>query len=235
MKSFLKENFPGLVTLKHTIEKNIAYLNLNLRSRERIFSGYYTSNKWKDAHSRSGEGSNLEVTAALRAALPGLFAQYSIKSVVDVPCGDFFWMKQVDLSAVDYTGGDIVQAMIDDNNAQYKKENIRFQFIDLCESVPPRGDLFICRDALVHMSFKDAQKALRNIKASGSKYLFTTTFTNRTENIDIATGMWRTLNFSLPPFNFPAPLFLLDEQYNRQEGRYADKHMALWRLDDLTL
>ncbi len=235
MKSFLKENFPGLVTLKHTIEKNIAYLNLNLRSRERIFSGYYTSNKWKDAHSRSGEGSNLEVTAALRAALPGLFAQYGIKSVVDVPCGDFFWMKQADLSGVDYTGGDIVQAMIDDNNARYRKENIRFQFIDLCESVPPRGDLFICRDALVHMSFKDVQSALRNIKASGSKYLFTTTFTNRTENADIATGMWRTLNFSLPPFSFPAPLLLLDERYHGQEGRYADKHMALWRLDDLTL
>jgi hypothetical protein len=234
MKSFLKENFPGLVKIKRNIEKNIAYLNLNLRSRERIFSGYYTSNRWKDAHSRSGEGSNMEVTAALRAALPDIFQRYSIKSVVDVPCGDFFWMKNVDLSTVDYTGGDIVQPMIDDNNARYQKPNVRFRFIDLCETVPPCGDLFICRDALVHMSFKDIEKALRNIKASGSKYLFTTTFTNRTENADIATGMWRTLNFALPPFNFPPPLLSLDEKYNGQEGRYADKHMALWRLSDLT-
>lgn len=235
MKSYLKQNFPVLVELKRSVEKNIAYLNLNLRSRKSIFSSYYNTNKWKDSHSRSGEGSNMEVTAALRAALPAIFKDYDIRSVTDVPCGDFFWMKEVDLSSVDYTGGDIVPAMIDDNNRLYQKENIRFRFIDLCEDVPPRADLFICRDALVHMSFKDVEKALRNIKASGSKYLFTTTFTSRTENTDIATGMWRTLNFALPPYNFPTPLLSLDEQYKGQEGRYADKHMALWRLDDLNI
>ena len=56
MKSFLKENFSGLTKVRRNIEKNIAYLNVNPRDRERIISGYYTPNGCKGTHSRPCEG-----------------------------------------------------------------------------------------------------------------------------------------------------------------------------------
>jgi hypothetical protein len=36
--------------------------------------------------------------------------------MLDAPCGDFNWMKEVDLSAVHYTGGDIVEPLVNSNH-----------------------------------------------------------------------------------------------------------------------
>jgi hypothetical protein len=44
---------------------------------------------------------------------------------------------------------------------------------------------------------------------------------------------WRQLNFQIPPFNFPPPLKLIDEKCAESGGIFADKHLALWELDDL--
>jgi hypothetical protein len=41
------------------------------------------------------------------------------------------------------------------------------------------------------------------------------------------------LNLQLPPFNFPAPLRLIEENCTEDGGKYADKSLGLWRLSDL--
>ncbi|MCX8509667.1 MAG: hypothetical protein ORN49_12460, partial [Rhodobacteraceae bacterium] len=56
---------------------------------------------------RSGPGSDMAATARLRAALPGVFQRYGVKTFFDAPCGDWFWMQHVDLSALSYIGADI--------------------------------------------------------------------------------------------------------------------------------
>ena len=47
-------------------------LALRLASPEQRFAGFYVNNAWQGQESRSGWGSDLEQTAALRSALPDL-------------------------------------------------------------------------------------------------------------------------------------------------------------------
>jgi hypothetical protein len=65
------------------------------------------------------------------------------------------------------------------------------------------------------------------------KYLLTTHYASDRANDDICTGRWRPLNLTRPPFNFPPPLFVIDEECTEADGRYKDKRLALWRLEDL--
>jgi glycosyltransferase involved in cell wall biosynthesis len=50
---------------------------------------------------------------------------------------------------------------------------------------------------------------------------------------DILFGNWHPLNLMAPPFNFPPPIQLLNEQCTEDNGNYIDKSLALWKLDDL--
>jgi hypothetical protein len=62
--------------------------------------------------SRSGTGSTMEQTAHIRAALAQLFEELGIKTLLDVPCGDFHWMRHINISNMHYIGGDIVADMV---------------------------------------------------------------------------------------------------------------------------
>lgn len=84
-------------------------------ARRRRFEEYYASNYWRDQESRSGRGSNLAETHAVRAALPPLCRELGAHSLLDVPCGDFHWMRLVEFEGVSYTGADIVAPLIEAN------------------------------------------------------------------------------------------------------------------------
>src|SRR5262249_226159 len=104
---------------------------------------------------------------------------------------------------------------------------------DVTSDKLPGADIILSRDLLVHLSFRDIAAALENFKQSMSEYLLTTTFPRTTRNIDILSGDWRPINLQLPPFNFPEPLRLINENCTEHGGRYADKSLGLWKLDDL--
>ena len=165
--------------------------------------------------------------------LPVVFADLNIRTVLDVPCGDFNWMKLVEMGNVDYTGSDIVAELIRKNAQQYENKNIRFRQLNLIEDELPKVDLIFCRDCLVHFSYKDVFRALGNMCSSGSMYLLTTTFTDRRDNRDIATGQWRPLNMELAPIALPPPLRTINEECTEIDGAFKDKSLALWRLADI--
>ena len=75
--------------------------------------------------------------------------------------------------------------------------------------------------------------ALNNLCSSKSKYLLTTTFTERTVNIDITTGEWRVLNLETSPFMLPRPLKIINEKCMENEGDYTDKALGLWKIADI--
>ena len=87
----------------------------------------------------------------------------------------------------------------------------------------------------MHLSIADICSALGNIKSSQIAYLLTTTFPNCEENEDITTGDWRLLNLEKPPFNFPTPLRLINEQCSESGGLYRDKSLGLWQVQDIPL
>jgi SAM-dependent methyltransferase len=200
------------------------------KSMEEIFTDIYHHNQATLAGSPSGPGSDLENTRVLQEQLPRLFNKLGVTSLLDIPCGDFNWMRFVDLQGVDYVGADIVEALVLDNQDRYTREGISFIQLDLLEEELPRVDLVLCRDCLVHFSFMDGLRALRNISQSGSKYAMITHFIEREVNIDIPTGSWRPLNLEIAPFILPEPLEILSEGYAGNEGQYQDKSLAVWKV-----
>src|SRR5471032_3277523 len=118
----------------------------------------------------SGQGSDLAQTAAIRAALPGLLKQLGARTMLDAPCGDFFWMKEVPLELERYIGADIVPALIAENTKKYANPAREFQVLDLTRHALPAVDVIFCRDCLVHLPFEAIAAALANIKKSGSRY-----------------------------------------------------------------
>ena len=202
-------------------------------SMPQIFTQIFERNVWLGEESRSGQGSDMTQTEIVRRALPDLIRQFGVKTMLDVPCGDFNWMRTVDLD-VDYIGGDIVPALIDSNNRQYASPTRCFRILDACSDALPTVDLVFCRDLLVHLSFDHAERALANIQRSGSGYLLTTTFSDRQSNANVQTGQWRPLNLRLTPFNLPEPLMIINEGCTEWDGAWADKCLGLWRLADIS-
>jgi glycosyltransferase involved in cell wall biosynthesis/SAM-dependent methyltransferase len=205
------------------------------RSARAHFTRIYEGNIFGSRESHSGEGSTLEQTAAIRREIPALLRELGAKSLLDAPCGDFNWLREAELGVERYIGVDIVRDLVAADQRRYGRAGREFQCRDLIRDPLPAADVILCRDCLVHLNFRDARQMLRNFRRSGSRYLLTTTFTGRGENVDLTGSMlWRTLNLQRAPFNFPAPLHLINENCTEAGGAYADKCLGLWRLEGLS-
>lgn len=204
-------------------------------SLKQKFSEIYDGNVFGGKVSRSGAGSDLVQTAVIRAELPALVKKLGVRSFMDAPCGDWYWMRSTELGVESYIGVDIVEAMIEMNQRHFGNAKTSFRCLNLVEDSLPPVDLVFSRDCLVHLSFADAEKAIANFKKSGSKYLLTTTFCTRDSNNDLVgkDSFWRPLNLQLAPFNFPPPLLIINERCTEDNGIYGDKCLGLWLLSDI--
>jgi len=155
--------------------------------------------------------------------------------MLDIPCGDFNWMRNVDLKGISYIGADIVAELVVANQKSNNSEQFRFELLNMVEDTLPKVDLILARDCLVHFSYDDTRKALANIVSSRSKYLLSTSFVNRERNYNIATGEWRPINLNLSPYNFPESEMILNENCTQDDGAYPDKSLLLWKVKDLSL
>ncbi len=198
------------------------------KSVQEIFIEIYEKGYWRTAETVSGNGSDLGETETLRRELPGLLQKFGIKTLLDLPCGDFNWMRHTDLSGIQYIGADIVPEMIAANNQKFSAPNINFRKLDLITDPLPLVDCILVRDCLVHLSLDQIEQAIKNLKRSGSQFLLTTSFPEVAKNDDIQTGYWRTLNLEIEPFGFPEPLAVLFENCTEEGG--TDKSLMLWRL-----
>lgn len=203
------------------------------KSTEEIFTDIYTNNAWHGKDSSSGTGSDLHQTRVIAEELPGLITDLGVSTMLDIPCGDFHWMKRVDLSHIEYIGADIVNELIRINNNQFGKDCVCFQKLNLIEDRLPQVDMIFCRDCLVHFSYTDIFRALKNMCKNHAEYILTTTFTEKRQNFDIETGRWRPLNLELAPFMLPPPLKIIEEGCTEDEGAYTDKALGLWRSADI--
>jgi len=213
----------------------IKYKNRS-KNMQMIFTEIYQHNLWSSDESFSGVGSTLSATQFVVTGLNNIIDELNIESMLDIPCGDFNWMKNVNINNLKYIGADIVCQIIEDNQKKYGADNIQFIQMNLIEDKLPTVDLILCRDCLVHLSFKDIWYSLKNISETQSTYLVTTTFTDRYKNYDIATGLWRPLNLEADPFYFPRPLILIQEQKDiKDTSEFGDKCLGVWKIEDIRL
>lgn len=209
--------------------------------RTEFFRKVFEDNTWADTESRSGLGSNLAATTRVRTDLPAVLRYYKIRSMLDAPCGDFFWMKTVDLGQTAYIGGDIVPDIIASNTQLHAKANRRFAVTDLVEDDLPDVDLIFCRDCFIHFSTDLIFRTLRNMVRSKARYVMMTHDVSLAryesvgwKNIDLdsptdeVSFTFRPLNLTLPPFNLPPPIFAINEG-NWDNG----KVLGMWTTDQI--
>jgi len=229
---------PRTVAERRFAERATELTRLDLPAR---FARMYETNLWDNTESRSGDGSSLASTAGVRADLPNLLRRLHVRRLLDVPCGDFHWMAHVDLAGagvIAYVGGDVVDAIVEANNARYGDAARRFVRVDLTSGPLPvvagqAADAVLCRDCLVHLSFANIGRAMGVIRGSSVRYFITTTFLEQSVNIDIVDGNWRPLNLERAPFNLPSPVAVLVEGCEEEGGAFADKALGVWRAEDL--
>lgn len=201
---------------------------------DKIFLEIWKNNTWTGTESMSGPGSSLYQTRELRKILPKILKDLEIKTFLDIPCGDFSWMKHVSMNFLkEHVGADIVPQIIEKNTKLYSTKKRRFRVLDLTSDKLGKFDLIFIRDGLVHLSYEDIFRSINNLRGSKSSYLLTSTFPNTQENENIITGYWRPINLEQTPFNFPKPILVINEKCTEGNGAYRDKSMGLWRIKDL--
>jgi hypothetical protein len=214
------------------LKNKFSHLKVRLLRRKTIFSHIYKSGGFSIGNEPlSGSGATLSQTKSVREEIPKILKELNAKTIIDAPCGDFTWMKEVDLNDYEYIGIDIVEELIKKDNNEYANGKRTFLVRDIVKDSIPTADLILCRDCFVHLSNKDVLRTIRNFKRSGSLYLLTTTFTKLETNKNLVSGRgWRPINLERPPFNFPEPLKIINEDCTEDEGRYSDKSLALWKI-----
>lgn len=194
----------------------------NLKVR---FTGVYRRREWGLSESASGPGSALDSGSVRQAllVLPKIIKTYDIRSIADVPCGDFNWMPEFLMAhpEIAYTGYDIVDDLVSENRRRYP--DVSFCSLDITTQVPARADLIFSKDMVNHLLDDDVWKAIANMIRSGAGYLLITSNSDPVPNEELPCnigGMSRVLNLRVAPYDFPPPL-------------YDDGYLALWRTKDL--
>jgi len=228
-KALLKSTFPRGARTYGKVKDASRDIFHRGHDTEAVFSKIYERNLWNDPESRSGRGSTLQRTVVIRSVLSALLSDVAAQSLLDAPCGDFNWMRYVELGPVKYIGADIVPGLIARNEQRYGCDRREFVVMDITRSAIPRVDVILCRDCFAHLSFRNVLSAVANFKRSNSEYLFATTHTGVREHRDIATGEGRYVNLQLSPFNFPEPLKLVVEDPT------LGKCLGVWRLSQVRI
>lgn len=200
-----------------------------------IFTDIYNQNRaggglWGSKESVSGTGSSLEQTLIVREELQKLLYDLNINSMLDIPCGDFNWMRFMDLGGVRYIGADIVDDIIA-NNQRFAQSNLSFQLLDVTKDTLPQVDLIMVRDLLGHLPYEDIFATLANIERAKPQHLLVTTFTRTGLNYNISPGNWIPLNLMDSPFDL-IPTSLFSERCPQDNGAYSDKSMMLLTLEN---
>jgi hypothetical protein len=182
-----------------------------------------------DHFSVSGCGSQMDnSTKNIRETLYNFLKNNNIKSIADIPCGDFWWMRHIDLFDIKYIGGDIISQQIDKLKRNFPDKI--FKRIDIRLDKLPDVDLLFCRDCLFHFSNVDKKLAFDNFINSNIEYLLMSNHPESNNNLDISTGDFSHINWQISPWNFGKPIDVLydsNEEYDKKEMQLYTKNQII--------
>jgi SAM-dependent methyltransferase len=194
--------------------------------RADIFSAIYRDNLWNGTESLSGPGSGSASTANVARDLVELVRELDVSSVLDVGCGDSFWMP--DLPG--YIGVDVTPEAVE--RARHNHPERRYEVVDATVGLPP-ADLVLCRDVIQHQSLRDALALVNAIRLSGARWLVASTYEGGVvEDIETGAAAWAP-DLARSPFDLGEPERMIFDGYewsDPQLVRDARKWLAVWRL-----
>ena len=170
------------------------------------FSDIYNLNLWGYG---SGVGSLPLNNVDYIKFLNMFVAQNNVRSVVDFGCGDWQFSRFVDWGAARYTGFDIVESVIANNQKAFAQKNVSFCIFE-SETFLPEADLLICKDVFQHLPNPSILKYLAALKARYRFLLITNDDWPHEDliNSDITEGGYRPIRLDREPFCEVAPIVL---------------------------
>lgn len=193
---------------------------------ENRFSTVFSSKLWGADETVSGPGSRLDNPMVTKAfdALDHVIGEFGLRSIADIPCGDFNWFQEVlkRHPGLGYTGFDIVEPLVEMNRARFP--DVKFVHFDIVSDVPDKFDLIFTKELFIHLKDSQILRSIRNMKASGSKYLMASNSFG-VENVDLAhaeLGYARPVDLCVRPFELSTPMWRND-------------FYALWNLGEIVV
>jgi 2-polyprenyl-3-methyl-5-hydroxy-6-metoxy-1,4-benzoquinol methylase len=119
---------------------------------EEIFTKIYDKKIWGGG---SGSGSKMTADNLWFIDLLGaILDEHKIKKVVDIGCGDYNILKNIDWNGlgIEYNGIDCVEDLITFNNQEFGNEFIKFRKLDISKNphLIQEYDLVILKDVIQH-------------------------------------------------------------------------------------
>lgn len=176
------------------------------------FENIYKKDIWNCNGVRSGHGSELKQTVNIRSFLDKFIPENSIKTVVDLGCGDLNWVKHTQAFVIDYTGIDIAEPLIEEHKLNYIDK--KFYSKDIVKDEIPECDLIIIHDVIFHIKIKDILDLFENIKHK-FKYLLITSCNNFVnEDKHNIPYHFSKVNLEITPFNKTKGVMAADESHS---------------------
>jgi len=212
---------------------------------EEAFSEIYQNQRWGKG-SGSGEGSDPARNDRYIQLIEKFIRDRGIKSVVDLGCGDWQFSRQIDWGGATYLGIDVVPSVVQDLNARYARDGIRFTQGNIVTCDLPEADLAISMDVLQHPPSDLILKFLARL--GQFKYAILTNDRQQyhlpgwrnlwnlrpkditTPNSQISGGAYRPVRLREAPFNLAAQE-LLRIHMRHSNGMHL-KEVLLWEKTD---
>jgi hypothetical protein len=134
---------------------------------EEAFSTIYQSQAWGSRPDRpfcSGDGSIREDAVEPYCNMVQTFIKgNNIRRLVDLACGDFAVGSRLLGPELEYTGVDVVPALIDYNQRTFGSPGVQFRCLNMIDDDLPSGDLCLVRQVFQHLSNTEIRKTLKSL------------------------------------------------------------------------
>jgi SAM-dependent methyltransferase len=140
-----------------------SYETLSVRQS---FRKIYSTKVWGDNGQPfySGPGSHGPIADQYSAAVAAFIKDHGVRSVVDCGCGDFsIGGRIVEATAVQYTGVDVVDDLIEHHKKTVQNSRVSFLCADLTRDPLPSADLYLIRQVLQHLANREIAKVLGRV------------------------------------------------------------------------
>src|SRR6266852_1267909 len=136
--------------------------------------------------------------------------EQSIRTVVDVGCGDFRVGRRIcEGTGIHYIGVDVVPDLIAHNRSKFPIDGVEFKCANAIEDRLPQGDLCLIRQVLQHLTNAQIAKVLANCSEFPFLLITEDVYTGRRgqPNLDVLHGPGNRLfrqsgvYLDLPPYN----------------------------------
>jgi SAM-dependent methyltransferase len=191
-----------------------------------VWGTIYERNVWAGSESLSGPGSGSAATRHVGPAIVSLVERYGITSVLDVGCGDAFWLPELP----GYVGLDVSHVALE--RARLRHPERRYHLGDI-RDMDVSADLVILRDVVQHLELAPGVGLVRAARGRG-RYLLASTYRGGA-NVGCSQGAllrgWAYDNdLEAEPFSLGEPIEVIPDGYAYDGDAVRDprKVLALW-------